>query len=1407
MCISTLSNSAQNSKDEDAPWTSTNRKEFLEKDSQRQDGRPPNAMATASWMSRLVFHWPFPLLKLGMERPLVEADVPEILPGDSSRYNREYLEKLIDRERERCSRLNKSNTDGKSHERPSLHKAILVDFFRSIWYIQPAMCFAAVCKIVQAIFLGNLINSFEGGAENGYAYASVIVACGIVILFEHHHVFMITWTKGMQLRIACVASIYDKCLRLSSTHQETSASSGAIMNLASNDVERFLLAALFISNLIWSPIQSIAILFVGWIQMGPAFAVGFCLLVFIFVPLQFYLANNFALLRSKIASITDQRVQFVSQAVQGSRVMKMSGYEDRFLDRISDGRKKEISQISRANRFKAVNEAMFFSSNIVVSLVIFLVHVVFFGGILTAGNVYTVYTLVNILQMELTKHVSLGVMGVSEVYVSISRIQKFLEYPEKPSTEWEVERATAFDNETVGESCDTDNTSVAVSLKNVNCYWNLVEEQPGATDHSSMIVEPLKSKSVPSNTSKDHDQGLETDDAASTCNSSCGTLVPAISNITLEFQTGELTCVIGTVGSGKSALLQAIIGELTVFEGSISRRQNKNNPNYDKTDNGTETISYASQDPWIMDGTIRENVTMGRVFDQNWYDKVIDACGLRMDFEIFRDGDQTVVGDRGVQCSGGQRARIGLARAIYRDADVLVADDPLSAVDARVGKHIFHKALLGLGIERGRCIILATHQHQYVHDYRCVLLVGGCLQCVGSYTECVEAAGGKLSLQQATDGVSSSDTSAREKGDIRSNAIPEEIDDRKTRDQDDNNGIKEQKKKRGSVASEVKDENKEDINSGEVKWETYKSYIRAMGGWGIFSFILLTFCVTQGVMLWSVITMGGWAELPPKEQGSWDILGLIIGQCCFAIILATFRAFLSYGIFIKASKNLHDEMAKAVLRAKISFFDTNPIGRILNRFSADVGSNDDLLPQTLFDFSVIFFFVIGVLCTTVVTLPFMLLVMPPLVYYFVVVRKIFVTSTRELKRLESVARSPIFAMMNESLSGIATIRANDAKNYFREKFEDVHDAHTRAFFSFIASSRWVGFRMDTLAFLMTALVCFLSVLFQTRGWFDINPAILGLTISMLLQLCSAFQWCIRQSAEVVNQMVSVERVLGYGKLEPEAPLEFESDKNLDKSWPDKGSIEVRDVAVRYRPSLPLALDGASFTVPSGSRVGVVGRTGSGKSTIVQTLFRLLEAEHGRIDIDGVNISEVGLHRLRTSISVIPQHPTLFSGCTIRENLDVFGLHSDEAINNALKSSHLSEMISKLPKGIDSIVAEGGSNFSVGQRQLLCLARAILSKNKILILDEATASVDKRTDQMLHESLHDSFGDATIIAVAHRLDTVIDHDYILVLGQGKVLEFGPPADLLNNKGGPFFTMVEDTGVITAKELRQRASRKA
>ena len=391
-------------------------------------------------------------------------------------------------------------------------------------------------------------------------------------------------------------------------------------------------------------------------------------------------------------------------------------------------------------------------------------------------------------------------------------------------------------------------------------------------------------------------------------------------------------------------------------------------------------------------------------------------------------------------------------------------------------------------------------------------------------------------------------------------------------------------------------DHKEMNQEGNVEWDTYANYLRAMGGIWVGGFLFLLFSVTQGSVLVTIAQVGRWSELPVAEQDDWNIVGLVIGLGCLVIVLALFRAFISFHLTIKASQRLHDRMAEAVLRAKIQFFDTNPLGRILNRFSADVGITDDQLPPTLFDFFMLAFIVLGALVTTISTLPFVLLALPFLGWYFWYVRNVFVTSSRELKRLEGLARSPIFAMLSESLGGIATIRSNGALDFFRSKFQAVHDAHTRSFFSFIAASRWVGFRMDSLVFLFLAAVSFLSVLFNEQGWFSVDPAILGLSLSMLLQLTGLFQWCIRQSAEVVNQMVSVERVLAFGKVEPEAPLELEGDRELlETGWPSQGSIQVEELSVRYRDSLPLALQEISFSIPQGARVGVVGRTGASKT--------------------------------------------------------------------------------------------------------------------------------------------------------------------------------------------------------------------
>lgn len=1308
--------------------------------------RPPNPWENSSFVSKLLFLWPYALLKLGMERPLEDADLYEVLTEDTSLYNLQYFfDQLWTKPKQRSSAIGKV-------DRHNLHRSLFIDYFKSLWFIQPMELFGHSARVAQAVLLGQLVAYFQGRNDQGFLWASLLVLCAFVVVMEHHHVFFFTWRKGMRLRIACVAAIYDKSLRLSSTHQNTSASYGRIMNLASNDVERFLMAALFINHLFWGPIQSVAILAVGCYMVGYAFAAGFALLMVLFVPLQFYLSGKFAYYRSKIAAITDKRVTFVSQAVRGARVMKMSGYEWRFLERIQDYRQQEIHQITKANTLKAWNEALFFVTNVVISLVIFLVRVGS-GGTLKAGDVFTVYTLINILQLEMTKHVSLGVMGVSECFVSVSRIQRFLEFPEIPSSKPSIAESAAVPNESEAMG------PVALALTNARSHWNEVER-----------------------VTKD----ASGEDAESTDNS-VSSLYLALDNVSVEFRRSELTAIIGTVGAGKSALVQALVGELSVTSGSIQR-------NY-------QTLAYAAQDPWIMDGTVQENIILNREFDRTWYDQVVNACGLSVDFQQLRAGDQTIVGDRGVQCSGGQRARIGLARALYRDADVLVVDDPLSAVDSKVGRQLYQDALIGLGVKRGKCVVLATHQHQYVHDCRCVLLSAGRVVCIGSYDDCVKASDGKLVAHAADDRDVDSVSDASTDGEPKTETMFLK---------DDTNG---------DVmydGDQAREEAKELSKQGVVQLDTYRNYLKAMGGVWIGLALLLLFTVTQGSVLVTIGFVGQWAKRPPEEQHSWDIMGLVIGLGVTVIVFSIIRAFYSFRLAIAASQTLHDRMAKAVLRAKIEFFDTNPLGRIMNRFSADVGSNDDLLPSTLFDFSVIAFIVVGALVMTVVTLPFTLVVIPPLLWYFVSVRRIFVTSSRELKRLEGLARSPIFAMLSESLGGIAVIRANDAVPYFQEKFRRAHDAHTRAFFAFISASRWVGFRMDFLMFFFLALACFLAVLVQAKGWFQVDPTILGLSISSLLQLAGMFQWCIRQSAEVVNQMVSVERVMAFGDLESEAPLDCDDDKQFgahpaDKSdgqlslWPKEGSIVFQDLSVRYRSTLPLALKSVSFSIPPSSRVGVVGRTGSGKSTVVQTLFRLLEAESGRILVDGVDIATMGLHTLRTRMSVLPQVPTLFSGCTVRENLDPFGLFSEDDIRQVLQDCHLWDVIQEIPNGWDSLVSENGNNFSVGQRQLLCLARALLSRNPILVLDEATASVDRRTDQLLQEALQKAFSHGTILAVAHRLDTVIEYDNVLVLGNGEVLEYGPPADLLRSNGY-FASMVADTGDSMAQELRHLAFQK-
>jgi ATP-binding cassette subfamily C (CFTR/MRP) protein 4 len=656
----------------------------------------------------------------------------------------------------------------------------------------------------------------------------------------------------MQIRVSLVATIYSKILRLPSLGSgATKVTSGHVTNLASNDVERFLLTAVYCNFIVLGPIEALLVLVVGLYTIGPVFCAGYALLCLL-VPFQFWLSRRFAALRDRIAKKTDTRISLVSQAVYGARVMKQCGFETMFLDRITKHRHGEIQQLQTTSRLKALNEAIYYFSNAVVATFIFSIHVAL-GGTLTPEIVYTTLTLLGILQFTLTKHIPNAIMGLSECYVSSQRLQAFLDLPEITSP--------VGDSVIVPAPASAENQTL-LSLSNVTCYWNM----HGSNDPTTQ------------------------------------SLKVALSDVSLDLERRKLYCVIGKIGSGKSALLQAFSGELPAAAGSIK--------------SGIRSMTYAAQEAWIMDGSIRDNILMNLAFDPQWYEEVIDACALRHDLLHFPNGDETIVGDRGVQCSGGQKARIGLARAFYKqDSDIILLDDPLSAVDAKVAKTIFFSAIQKLGVQRGKCVVLVTHQHQFVGMAdQCILMDDGKVAHVGTFEECQALS--TFSNNNQLQMVEENDNEGTEE-----NGLPSES------------------------VTPFKETQEEKRVTGVVKVQTWKAYVKAFGGYWMCALLVFLFMATQGTLLVTFVLLGRWGGVPADDQRTSKWFAIAGGVTSALVVLSIVRALLSFAVLIRGSGRLHDAMTTAVLRAKISFFDTNPLGRILNRFSADVGIADEMLPR------------------------------------------------------------------------------------------------------------------------------------------------------------------------------------------------------------------------------------------------------------------------------------------------------------------------------------------------------------------------------------------------------------------------------------------------------------------------------
>ncbi|XP_077055732.1 ATP-binding cassette sub-family C member 4 [Siphateles boraxobius] len=1282
-----------------------------------------NPAATANLFSQIFFCWLNPLFRIGSKRRLEEDDMFKVLPEDGSKRLGEKLQSCWDQEVEKAT---------KELRTPKLTKAIIRCYWKSYAVLGVFTLIEEVIKVIQPVFLGQLIRYFENydpdnmpALYEAYGYAAGVSLSTLFLALLHHLYFYHVLRAGMKIRIAMCHMIYRKALCLSATAMGQTTT-GQIVNLLSNDVNKFDEVTIFLHFLWVGPLQAAAVIGLLWQEIGPSCLAGMAVLVFL-MPLQTMFGKLFSKYRSKTAALTDNRIRTMNEVVSGIRIIKMYAWEKPFATLVTDVRRKEISKIMNSSYLRGLNMASFFTANKIILFVTFTVYVLV-GNTISASRVFVAVSLYSAVRLTVTLFFPSAIEKVSETAISIRRIKKFLLLDELVRTN------VPFSQEEKKEA--------SVEIQDLICYW---------------------------------DKTLD---------------APTLQNLSFTVKPGQLLAVIGPVGAGKSSLLSSVLGELPAEKGVIKVKGE---------------LTYASQQPWVFPGTIRSNILFGKELQPQRYERVLKACALKRDMELLPDGDLTVIGDRGATLSGGQKARVNLARAVYQDADIYLLDDPLSAVDAEVGRHLFEHCICGILKEKPR--ILVTHQLQFLKAADQILVLKeGHMVASGTYSELQQSGVDFTSLLKKDE----EEEGGSEKGEAPRSPRIRTLSQNSSRSQTSSHlSVKDESDQ--LPMEHVQTMVEETRSEGTIGLRMYWKYFRA----GANAFMLIFLVLLNILAQVFYILQDWWLSYWATEQEKLDstnvtltngtnttqplnldfYLGIYAGLTGATIIFGFMRGLIMFNCLVRSAETLHSRMFNSILKTPVRFFDINPIGRILNRFSKDIGQLDSLLPWTFVDFIQVFLQIIGVIAVASSVIPWILIPVLPLLICFLILRRYFLRTSRDVKRIESTTRSPVFSHLSSSLQGLWTIRAFKAEERFQQSFDAHQDLHSEAWFLFLATSRWFAVRLDGMCSVFVTITAFGCLLLKD----SMKAGDVGLALSYAVTLMGMFQWGVRQSAEVENMMTSVERVLEYTELESEAP--WETQKRPPPEWPNRGLITFDKVNFSYSSDGPVILKNISAMFRPREKVGIVGRTGAGKSSLISALFRLMEPE-GKIFVDGVLTSEIGLHDLRQKMSIIPQDPVLFTG-TMRKNLDPFGQHSDNDLWNSLEEVQLKAAVEELPSKLETELAESGSNFSVGQRQLVCLARAILRKNRILIIDEATANVDPRTDELIQKTIREKFKECTVLTIAHRLNTIIDSDRILVLDAGRIHEYDAPHVLLQNQNGILYKMVQQTGKAEASSLLQTA----
>ncbi|THW49233.1 ATP-binding cassette glutathione S-conjugate transporter [Aureobasidium pullulans] len=1295
-------------------------------------------MEYANIFSILTFAWMTPMMKYGYKNFLTQDELWNLRKRDTTAATTQAFNDAWEQELEK--------------KKPNLWIALIRAFGAP--YVRGAMIktISDVLAFAQPQLLRLLITfvaSYQTDSPQppirGAAIALSMFAVSVSQTLALHQYFQRAFETGMRIRSSLTAAIYHKSMRLSNEGR-SSKSTGDIVNYMAVDTQRLQDLAQYGMQL-WSAPFQITLCMISLYQLvGLSMFAGVGAMIAM-IPINGVIARISKNLQKKQMKNKDSRTRLMTEILSNMKSIKLYAWTTAFMNKLNYIRNDlELNTLRKIGASMALANFTWSTTPFFVSCSTFAVFVLTGNQALTTDIVFPALTLFNLLTFPLAI-LPMVITSIIEASVAVNRLTDFFIAPE-------LQRDAVLKYDAV-----TERGEESVRIRDATFTWN------GSDDRN------------------------------------------ALENISFSAHKGELSCVVGRVGAGKSSFLQTLLGDLYKIRGEVVLRGK---------------VAYIAQSPWVMNASVKENIVFGYRWDPHFYEKTVAACALKEDFASLPDGDQTEVGERGISLSGGQKARLTLARAVYARADIYLLDDVLSAVDAHVGRHLIDNVLGPNGLLNGRTRILATNSLPVLMEANyIVLLREGRILERGTYEQLMAMKGEISQLIKTASNEESNSESQSDSPDSDDSATVYETDPNSAQSELEITQAQEGETelapintgggrpvrrasgvslRRASTASfagprgNLTDEegaaglkskqNKEFSEQGKVKWSVYTEYAKTSNLVAVAIYII-TLVGAQTAQIGGSVWLRHWSEVNAKYGGNPHVgkyigiyFALGIGSAALVVVQT-----LILWIFcsIEASRKLHERMAYAIFRSPMTFFETTPAGRILNRFSSRT-------------FNMLFVNSARALFTLVVismSTPAFIALIVPLGGVYLYIQRYYLRTSRELKRLDSISRSPVYAHFQESLSGISTIRAYQQSKRFAMESEWRVDANLRAYFPSINANRWLAVRLEFIGSIIILAAAGLAIISVSSGSL-LSAGSVGLAMSYALQITQSLNWIVRQTVEVETNIVSVERVLEYARLPSEAP-EIISKHRPPVSWPSKGAVSFNNYSTRYREGLDLVLKNVDLSIKSHEKIGVVGRTGAGKSSLTLALFRIIEPTEGDISIDDLSTSSIGLLDLRRRLAIIPQDAALFEG-TIRDNLDPGHVHDDTELWSALDHARLRDHVSSMSGGLDAQIHEGGSNLSQGQRQLVSLARALLTPSNILVLDEATAAVDVETDALLQTTLRSAmFKDRTIITIAHRINTILDSDRIVVLDHGRVAEFDTPSALVKKKG-LFYELVREAGLL-------------